>query len=196
MQTTTQTKTPKELYAESRKLTIPNLLTMFRIALIPVFIWVYSVEMEYEIAAVVLLVSGITDILDGTIARKFNMISDLGKFLDPLADKLTQAGILIALSVRYPMMMLIFTLMLIKEVYAFYDGYRTVKKTGVVQGSEWHGKILTVLIYSMLMVHAFWFNIPEVLSAVMMIGCIVMMIVSGTLYHLRNNLLIKTKATQ
>lgn len=196
MQTTTQTKTPKELYNESKKLTIPNFLTMFRIVLIPVFIWLYSVKMEYEIAAVVLLISGMTDILDGTIARKFNMISDLGKFLDPLADKLTQAGILIALSVRYPMMMLIFILMFVKEIYAFYDGYRTVKQTGTVQGAEWHGKLLTVMIYTMLMLHAFWFNIPKELSGIMMFSCIIMMFISGTLYHLRNIDLIKKKATQ
>lgn len=186
-------KTPKELYQESRKLTIPNVLTCMRIVMIPVFIWLYSFEKCYESAALVLLISGLTDILDGFIARKFNMMSDLGKFLDPLADKLTQAAILVVLSARYPLMMLIFIMLFVKEIYAFYDGYRTVEKTGVVLGSQWHGKALTVLIYTMLLLHAFWFDIPELISNLLMAASLVMLVVSGMLYHLRNQALIKNK---
>ncbi len=186
-------KTPKELYQESRKLTVPNLLTGMRIVMIPVFIWLYSFIEAYESAALVLLVSGLTDILDGFIARKFNMTSDLGKFLDPLADKLTQAAILIVLSSRYPMMLVIFVLLFVKEIYAFYDGYCTVEKTGIVLGSQWHGKALTVLIYTMLLLHAFWFDIPDLISNLLMVASLVMLAVSGILYHLRNQVLINNK---
>lgn len=184
--TSEQIKTPKELYKESRKLTIPNILTCMRIVMIPVFIYVYSIQQNYELAAIVLLLSGLTDILDGFIARTFNMTSDLGKLLDPVADKLTQAAILVTLSVRYPFMILIFVLMFIKEMYALYDAYRTVEKTGIVLGSQWHGKACTVLIYTMLLLHAFWFEIPNVISMLLMISCIVMLLISGMMYHIRN----------
>ena len=70
-------------------LTIPNLLSVFRIALIPVYLNIY-LDGAYGRAAAVLAVSCLTDLVDGKIARKFNMISNVGKVLDPLADKLTQ----------------------------------------------------------------------------------------------------------
>ncbi len=189
-------KTPKELYKESKKFTIPNVLTIMRIGMIPVFIWLYSFQQSYELAALVLLISGLTDILDGMIARKFNMISDLGKFLDPVADKLTQASILVCLSVRYPMMLWIFGLMFVKELYAFYSGLQVVKKTGVVLGAQWHGKAATVLLYTMLLLHAFWFDIPETISFLLMGACITMLILSGILYHIRNVSFIQSKTAE
>lgn len=188
-------KTPKELYRESKKFTIPNLLTCMRIVMIPLFIWLYSGTQQYELAALVLLISGLTDILDGFIARKFNMISDLGKFLDPVADKLTQAAILVCLSVRYPLMLGIFALMFVKEIYAFYSGLQVVKKTGIVLGAQWHGKAATVLLYTMLLLHAFWFDIPEAVSFLLMGACITMLILSGILYHIRNISFIQSKTT-
>lgn len=195
-QATKHIKTPQELYKESKKLTIPNVLTIMRIGMIPVFIWLYSFQQSYELAALVLLISGLTDILDGMIARKFNMISDLGKFLDPVADKLTQASILVCLSVRYPMMLWIFGLMFVKELYAFYSGLQVVKKTGVVLGAQWHGKAATVLLYTMLLLHAFWFDIPETISFLLMGACITMLILSGILYHIRNITFIQSKTAE
>lgn len=188
-------KTPKELYKESKKFTIPNLLTCMRIVMIPLFIWLYSGTQQYELAALVLLISGLTDILDGFVARKFNMISDLGKFLDPVADKLTQAAILVCLSVRYPLMLGIFALMFVKEIYAFYSGLQVVKKTGIVLGAQWHGKAATVLLYTMLLLHAFWFDIPDAVSFLLMGACITMLILSGILYHIRNISFIQSKTT-
>ena len=73
--------------------TIPNMLSIFRLVLIPVYIYIYLNATEsyhYSIAAGILAISCLTDMIDGKIARKFNMISELGKVLDPLADKLTQ----------------------------------------------------------------------------------------------------------
>lgn len=79
--------TAKEIFS------IPNLMGYFRILLIPVFTWIYvqadSVS-DYYTAAVLVGISGLTDMFDGKVARKFNMITELGKFIDPLADKLTQ----------------------------------------------------------------------------------------------------------
>ena len=96
-------------------LTIPNMLSFFRILLIPVMAVLYCYYEAHEAAVVVIAISGVTDILDGKIARKFNMVSDFGKFLDPLADKLTQATMALCLAVRYPGMGVLFILMLVKE---------------------------------------------------------------------------------
>ena len=78
----------------------------FRILLIPVFCIVYlradSIQEEYQ-AAAILLISTITDFLDGKVARHFNMITEFGKFLDPVADKLTHAAVAVCLAFRYPL---------------------------------------------------------------------------------------------
>ena len=66
-----------------RILTIPNLLSFFRLCLIPVFAWLYCVQKEYIWTGIVLVISGLTDTADGLIARHFHMTSDLGKVLDP-----------------------------------------------------------------------------------------------------------------
>ena len=87
----------KPANADSTKnkiLTIPNLLSLFRLCLIPVFMWLYCVEKNYLWTGIILIISGLTDTVDGFVARHFNMISDLGKILDPVADKLTQAAML------------------------------------------------------------------------------------------------------
>jgi cardiolipin synthase len=86
-------------------MTIPNLLSLFRIALIPVYMLIYlnaSQSSHYFISAAILAVSCLTDLIDGKIARHFNMISTIGKILDPLADKATQFTLIICLTVRYP----------------------------------------------------------------------------------------------
>ena len=95
--------------------TIPNLLSMVRILLLPVFVWLYSVKKEYMAAFVVLLLSGVTDLLDGFIARRFHMISVLGKMLDPIADKLTQAAVLLSLGSRFPLLFVLAALFVLKE---------------------------------------------------------------------------------
>ena len=78
---------------KNKILTIPNILSFFRLCLIPVIVWLYIGRENYFWTLVILIPSGITDIVDGIIARKCNMISDFGKAFDPIADKLTQAAI-------------------------------------------------------------------------------------------------------
>ena len=89
----------------SRKiLTIPNLLSAFRLVLAGVFAAVYlhaKTRQDYHIAVGILVLSGVTDCADGKIARHFHMISELGKILDPIADKLTQAVVAFCLAEHY-----------------------------------------------------------------------------------------------
>lgn len=92
------------IFKKDQILTIPNLLSVVRLLLIPVIVWLYCGKQEYTAAVVVILLSGITDIADGIIARKYHMVSDFGKILDPIADKLTQAAIILCLTYNYPLM--------------------------------------------------------------------------------------------
>ena len=78
--------------------TVPNALTLFRLLLIPFFVHFFFTAPKSFFPLLILSLSALSDILDGFIARRFGMISDFGKFLDPLADKLTQAALLLCLS--------------------------------------------------------------------------------------------------
>lgn len=167
-------------------LTVPNLLSLFRILLIPIFVWLYMSQENYFYAALIVVLSGITDILDGFIARRFNLITRLGKVLDPIADKLTQAVVLLCLIDRFPLMALPFILLVIKEVVTGIGGLLAIQKSGNVHGSDWHGKVSTALLYVLMVVHLLWFNIPTDISNLFILASVIMMIISFSLYTYQN----------
>ncbi len=103
-------------------ITIPNILSFFRLCLIPLLAWRYCVKKDYTGAAIILLVSGFTDILDGFIARRFHMVSNIGKALDPVADKMTQIAMLICLLTNFPLMWIPLILLVAKEIFAAVTG--------------------------------------------------------------------------
>lgn len=172
--------------SQSKILTIPNLLSFFRLCMIPVFMWLYCVERNYLWTGIILIISGLTDTVDGIIARKFNMISDLGKVLDPIADKVTQAAMLFCLLTRFPLMIAPLALMVVKEFFMGVTGLLVIQKTGKVFGADWHGKVNTWLLYAMMIIHVFWYNIPDVVSKVLIGICVVMMLISLVLYGRHN----------
>lgn len=176
----------KEIDYSKKIITIPNILSFFRLCLIPLFVWMYCVEQKYMETGYILIVSGMTDMADGFIARKFHMISDFGKMLDPVADKLTQAAMLFCLFTRFPFMIVPLVLMIIKELYMGIAGILVIKKTGKVFGAEWHGKIVTWLLYAMVILHVIWYDIPADVSNCSIIICVLMMIISLSLYGIRN----------
>lgn len=175
-----QTNTQKKI------ITIPNILSFFRICLIPVFIWLYCEKQDYVGTLIVILISGATDVVDGFIARTFNMISDVGKVLDPVADKLTQVSMLGCLLTRFPFMWVPFILMFLKEIGMGISGFLAIRKTGTVYGAKWHGKVNTCLLYAMMILHIIWYNIPEMLSNATIFICVVMMLISFVLYASHN----------
>lgn len=170
---------------KTKILTIPNLLSLLRLLMIPVFIVLYLNGHE-EWTAAVLLLSGLTDVVDGYIARHFNQVSDIGKALDPVADKLTQAAMLLCLISHYPMMIAPFVLLTAKELFAAVSGLLVIRRTGIVPGAEWHGKLTTLMLYGMMILHVIWQEIPAWLSNTLNGGCIAMMAVSLVLYAQRN----------
>jgi len=170
---------------KNKILTIPNILSFFRLCLIPVIIWQYVWAHNYLTALYLLALSGLTDIADGIIARNFNMISDFGKAFDPVADKLTQIAMLFCLVTRFHMMWLPLILLIIKEVFAGITALMMVRK-GIVIGADWHGKATTVLLYTTMLVHLAWVNITPAVSNIFIGACTAMIILSGVLYGIRN----------
>ena len=167
-------------------LTIPNFMTLFRILLIPFLVVFYIKYKNYPATIVVLLISGITDVGDGFVARKFNMVSDFGKLFDPVADKLTQASLALCLWTRFPNMIYIFILMVIKETIMFVTGYMSVKSSGEMLAAVWHGKVNTVLLYTAILTHIVWYNIPMHTSDTLLFIVACMMILSLILYARMN----------
>ena len=172
--------------------TIPNMLTILRILLIPVFLWVYLGLKNQYLGLGILALSFFTDFLDGFIARHWHMVSDFGKALDPVADKLNQASILIALSFKYPIMLLPFGIMFVKEVYLGILMLIVIRRSGTVFGANWHGKVATFLIYFTMALHLIWpGTIPKTVS-ILTIGLTVgMQLLSFVLYAIRNNRLVR-----
>ncbi len=176
----------KSYFTKSQVLTIPNLLSLVRLTLIPILIWVYLGEKNYPLAAGIFIASALTDIVDGFIARRFSMTSDLGKALDPIADKLTQLAILFCLVTRYIHMLIPLCLLLLKEVCSGVASLMSIHKTGEVKGAEWHGKMTTVLLFLMIITHIIWYDIPLYVSYVLIGICVAMMLLSFVLYSLRH----------
>lgn len=130
--------------------TIPNMLSAFRLILIPVYVVIYlraTETVDYIIAASILAVSCLTDMIDGQIARRFNMISTIGKFLDPVADKATQFTLLVCLAITYPVLWTLAVLMVIKESFQFIAGLIAFRKGKMLSGALISGKICTVVLF-------------------------------------------------
>ena len=130
--------------------TIPNILSLFRLLLIPVYIMIYlnaNQDEEYFLAAAILAVSCLTDMIDGQIARHFNMISNVGKLLDPIADKMTQLALTICLSVKYPALRSVLLLFVIKEVFQASVTFMMFRRGKVLPGALFAGKICTTVLF-------------------------------------------------
>lgn len=126
---------------------IPNLMGYFRILLIPVFCYTYIAKENYLMAAGIVLLSSLTDLLDGLVARKFDMVTELGKALDPIADKLTHAALAICLAIRYPLMWALIGLMAVKEGYMGIMGLIFLRKGKMLDGAMWFGKVCTAVLF-------------------------------------------------
>ena len=139
------------------KWNVPNALSVFRIALIPVFMALYLMPSVADgWAFLTLLLSGVTDVLDGVIARKFHQITDCGKLLDPLSDKLTQVAVVVALTTRYPELLPLSIFCFIKELCQGIGGIILLKKGSAVRGSKWFGKLSTVVFYVCMLILVLW----------------------------------------
>lgn len=175
----------KETYRH-KIITLPNLLSLFRLLLIPLIVWVYVIKRNPLWTCIILVLSGVTDVVDGIIARKCNMVSDFGKAFDPIADKLTQIAMLFCLVTRFKLMLLPLCVMIVKEITAAILGIVVIRKTGNVNGALWHGKATTLSLYSMMIIHLVWYTIPAVGSAVLIGICTALALLSAYMYTKKN----------
>lgn len=131
-------------------MTIPNLLSFFRIFLIPVFVVTFIFGKGDGISwlpVIILIISGLTDLLDGFIARKYNQVTDLGKMLDPVADKLTQITVCACLAIKYDQLLILLIIYVFKELSMITGGLILLKSGKPVPAAKWYGKISTFELY-------------------------------------------------
>ena len=158
---------------------IPNILTIVRFILIPTILY-YIFTGDYILGFVFFTLSGITDILDGCIARKYNLISNFGKLMDPLADKLTQISVLASLVIVRIIPVWILAVVILKELIMVIGASFLYGKDVVVY-SKWYGKLATVLFYLAIVISlftkqfevtGFWVNISLLIYCIAVISTI------------------------
>lgn len=162
---------------------IPNILTTIRIILIPIYLWIFYTfgENRIKYAILILLIAGITDILDGYIARKFNMITRLGTILDPVADKLTTIAVLISFSTEKLIPLWILLVLAIKELILIIGGsYIYFFKNEKIIAADKFGKIATITFY--IAVFFVIFNINPVVKNLLLNLMVVMHLLALTNY--------------
>ncbi len=166
----------KVLISDIKK--IPNILSLLRIFLIPFFLMeVFSANTSYYSAIIILVISFATDILDGYIARKYNQISELGKILDPAADKLTLLAVLFSAYRLELIQLWIFALYVIKETFMVIGLIYMKKwiKTNVFK-ANWWGKFATGIFYVAIMLILFSEKLFNIGIWLLYVGVVVMII--------------------
>lgn len=146
--------------------TIPNLLSLFRLVLIPVYVYIYlnATQPEHYLwAGAVLALSCLTDAVDGKIARKFNMISNVGKLLDPTADKVTQLALTICLAEKYPILNPVLALFLVKEFFQLFAVIVNLRRGKALPGALMAGKVCTTVLFVSFITLVMFPDMPELL---------------------------------
>lgn len=165
--------------------TIPNILCYVRLALIPIFITMYikaEEPSEYLQAALIVVISGLTDFLDGFIARNMNMITEVGKLLDPLADKLTQAALIFVLVLKIRWMFLLLILFVVMQLFMLVAGLAMLKKGKKLDGAKWFGKISTTVFYVTMILLVAIPTLNTKITNTLMFTCGVFLFLSFVLY--------------
>ena len=172
-------------FSKKELLSIPNLMGYFRLLMIPAFAWLYltaSTDMDYYMAALVMGISSLTDMFDGKVARKFNMITELGKFIDPLADKLTQGALVLCFAVRYPLMRAVLALFILKEGFMGIMGLLLLPRGKKLDGAMWFGKVCTAVLYVLLFILLLFPGISLTAANLLISACGAFMLFSLIMY--------------
>lgn len=154
--------------------TIPNILSYFRLMLIPLFVYWYLTAQstqQFFRAAAALGISGLTDLFDGKIARRFNQITELGILLDPVADKLTEGAVVLCLATRYFWMWLLVALYVVKEGFMAVAGLVLLRRGKKLNGAKWFGKVCTFVFYVVTVLLILWADIPQAAANALIFLC-------------------------
>lgn len=164
---------------------IPNILCYIRFLLIPVFVVTYiraDEPKQYIQAATVVFLSGLTDFLDGFIARRFDMVTELGKIIDPLADKLTQASLIFILVVKIKWMFLLLILFVVMQLFLLVAGIVMLKKGTKLNGAKWFGKVSTTVFYATMLVLVAVPTLKVGITNILMMVCGAFLLLSFLMY--------------
>ncbi len=178
---------------EGRIFTVPNMLSLVRLVIAPFIFYAYVVLKKYNLAAILVVASGLTDAADGFIARNFGQTSNLGKVLDPIADKVTQFVMFFCLITRYRLMRILTVVLVVKEVVQALVVWLAYKKERVVHSSKWFGKLNTIFLYSVCVLLMVLPDIDPNVADVMMYASLVMLAVAFFGYLFQSMKLIMKK---
>ena len=176
---------PTHKALSKQTLTLPNLLSVLRIMMIPPIVHSF-LKGHLWLCGLLIVLSGVTDVADGWIARRFSMVSNLGKVLDPIADKLTLAAILALLTTVHPGVMPLFVILILREAVMAATGLACVMQTGMCHSARWHGKASTAVLYASGLIHILWQEIPAAASYILIVLCAVLQLFSLALYTMDN----------
>lgn len=160
---------------------IPNILTTFRLIIIPFFAYSILSEQSIWISVSLFLLSGLTDVVDGWIARHFNMITDIGRVYDPLVDKLMQITAVVCMSVIGAIPLWVICIVLLKELTMITVGSILYLKKVVVQ-SNWYGKLATVYFYTVIFVFIVYPGMNNIVKFIMSLSLVAVLIWAAIAY--------------
>ncbi len=169
-------------FNKSDILTIPNILSFIRLLFVPVIIWLYCAQEKYTAAVILIIISAATDIIDGYIARRFNMVSNFGKVIDPVADKVTQGAMIICLISRYKIMWALLCVFILREIFMAVSGLMTIRATDKVNSAKWFGKLNTVVLHTVIMALIVFVEMHITLVNILSIVCMAVMVLSAIGY--------------
>lgn len=172
---------PRRLLTRQQVMTVPNAMSALRIVLIPFFIWAY-VEERYTLSFGLVVASAVSDMLDGFVARKLNMISDFGKFIDPVADKLTQAALVVCLMTKHPHIFILFIILAVKELATLALSAVVFSRHDSVNSAKWYGKMCTVVFEGTMMLLILCPEAEEKTVHMAMVLCGAVMIFAFVMY--------------
>ncbi len=166
-------------------MTIPNILSIFRLLLVPVFVVIYFSDIEYATiwAVGVYALASFTDMLDGLIARRYNMVSKLGRFLDPLGDKFMTLGALLCITIDGIIPVWAVVIFFIKELLMLTGGLILyLRKIHDFPPSNIFGKCSTVVFVLVCLSLMLFRDIPHTVATVMISVAIALMLVAFVTY--------------
>ncbi len=175
---------------------VPNLISYLRLLLIPAIIWAYCEKENGFLTVIFVALSAVTDVLDGKIARRFNMVTDIGKILDPVADKLTQAAMMYCLLTKYELMLTALIVLVVKEIFMAVTAILETKYSAKINSALWYGKACTVILYAVMLVLLFFTNIPLWFANTLIVISVAAMVISTVLYAVHRTKAIKKVKNQ
>jgi len=173
-------------------LNVPNTLSFIRLLLVPVFCYVFFSDIPNALywAGLIYFVAGITDIIDGYIARKYNQITKLGRIIDPLADKMMQIAAFVCLTIAEIIPVWVILILVAKEAILVGGGALVLKKVKDVPPSNKYGKLASLLFY-FITIAVIAFPMSNALKIILLSGGLAMSILALIIYSLQGRSILK-----